>query len=67
MDPDPRIDKLGRTGGAVRQVSYSLARATGRLWVQAPAAILPQLGNFYLLLSLMMATLHSASELDKLP
>jgi hypothetical protein len=36
---------LGRTGGAVCKVSYSLARATGRSWVQAPAAILARLGN----------------------
>jgi hypothetical protein len=33
--------------------------------VQAPAAILAQLGNKYLLKSLMMSTLHSASVLDK--
>jgi hypothetical protein len=46
-------------------VSYSLARATGRSWVQAPAAaLLARLGNKYLLMSLMMSTLHSASVLD---
>ncbi len=31
---------FGRTDGAVCKVSYSLARATHRSWVQAPAAIL---------------------------
>ncbi len=46
---------------------YSLGRATGRSWVQAPAAILAWLGNKYLLKSLMMSTLHSASVLDKPP
>jgi hypothetical protein len=47
--------KIGRTGGAVCKVSYSLARATGRLLVQAPAAILARLGNIYLLKSLIMS------------
>jgi hypothetical protein len=32
----------------------------------SPAAILARLGNKYLLKSLMMSTLHSASVLDKL-
>jgi hypothetical protein len=57
----------GRTGGTVCKVSYSLARATGRSWVQAPTAFLTRLGNKYLLKSLMMLTLHSASVLDKPP
>jgi hypothetical protein len=57
--------RLGRTGGAVCKVSYSLARANGRSWVQAPAAFLARLGNKYLVKSLMMSTLHSASVLDK--
>jgi hypothetical protein len=56
---------LNRTGGAVCKVSYSLARATGRLWVQAPAAFLARLGNKYLLKCLTMWTLHNASVLDK--
>ncbi len=46
-----------RTGGTVCKVSYSHARATGRSWVQAPAAILARLGKNYLLKSLMMTTL----------
>ncbi len=61
------VAQLGRTGGAVCKVSYSLARATGRSCVQAPAAILAWLGNKYLLKSLMMSTHHSASVLDKPP
>jgi hypothetical protein len=32
-------------GGTVYKVSCSLAGATGRLWVQTPAAILAQLEN----------------------
>jgi hypothetical protein len=54
-----------RTGGTVCKLKYSLVRATGRLWVQALAAILARLGNKHLLKSLMMLTLHSASVLDK--
>jgi hypothetical protein len=49
------------------QRGYSLGRATGRSWVQASVAILARLGNKYLLKSLMMSTLHSASVLDKPP
>ncbi len=61
------VAQSGRTGGAVCKVSYSLARATGRSWVQAPAAFLARLGKKYLFKSLMMSTLHSASVLDKPP
>ncbi len=40
---------------------------SAKIWVEAPAAILARLGNKYLLKSLMMLTLHSASVLDKPP
>jgi hypothetical protein len=36
---------VSRTGGAVCKVSYSLARATGRTWVQARAVVFAQLEN----------------------
>ncbi len=51
----------------VAQCVKGLLPPTGRSWVQAPAAILARLGNKYLLKSLMMSTLHSASVLDKPP
>ena len=57
------------TGGAVTGTGGAVCKGATprRSWVQAPAAILARLGNKYLLKSLMMLTLHSASVLDKLP
>ncbi len=60
-------DMLYKNGGAVCKGATPFGRATGRSWVQAPAAILARLGNKYLLKSLMISNLHSASLLYKLP
>jgi hypothetical protein len=55
------------TGGAVcKGATPSVEQPGGRGFKPRPA-ILARLGNKYLLKSLMMSTLHSASVLDKLP
>ncbi len=65
MDPDPRIDKLGRAGGEVCKV-----RATeqhGSCGFYSPGCDPHLIKYKYLIKSLMMATLYNASVLDKLP